>query len=59
MNYLRLGLALSGFVLALLGVALGDLRLVWAAIAVLLGSLILRLVLRNRANGNSKPEGRL
>ncbi len=56
MKYLRLGLALTGFVLALLGVALGDQRLVWAAIAVLLVSLILRLVLRNRANGGSRPE---
>jgi hypothetical protein len=55
-NYLRLGLALSGFVLALFGVALGDQRLVWAAIAVLLGSLIIRLVLRRRERGNSTPE---
>ncbi len=57
MNYLRLGLALSGFVLALLGVALGHLWMVWAAIAVLLGPLMLRLVLRNRGNGNTRPEG--
>lgn len=57
MNRLRLGLALSGFVLALFGVALDDLRLAWAAIALLLGSLILRLILRNRADGGSRPEG--
>ena len=56
MKYLRLGLALTGFVLAPLGVALGDQRLVWAAIAVLLVSLMLRLVLRNRAHGGSRPE---
>jgi len=56
-NHLRLGLAICGFVLALLGVALNDLRLAWGAIAVLLGSLILRLILRKRGNGNSKPEG--
>ena len=57
MNRLRLGLALSGFVLALFGVALDEPRLAWAAIAVLLGSLIIRLILRNRANGSSRPEG--
>jgi len=56
-NHLRLGLAVCGFVLALLGVALDDIRLVWGAIAVLLGSLILRLILRKRVSGNSKPEG--
>jgi hypothetical protein len=56
-NNLRLGLAICGFVLALLGVALNDLRLAWAAIAVLLGSLILRLILRKRGNGGSRPEG--
>ncbi len=56
MKYLRLGLALTGFVLALLGVALNDLRLVWGAIAVLLSSLLIRLVLRNRSHGNSGPE---
>jgi len=52
-SYLRLGLALSGFVLALFGVALGDPRLVWAAVAVLLVSLILRLILRKQGDGNS------
>lgn len=57
MNYLRLGLALCGFVLALFGVALGDMRLVRAAIAVLLGSLILRLILRRRTKGRSSLEG--
>jgi hypothetical protein len=54
-NYLRLGLALCGFVLALLGVAVDDVRLVWAAIAVLLGSLLVRLVLRKGENGASGP----
>lgn len=57
MSHLRLGLALCGFVLALLGMALGDPRLVWAAIVVLLGSLIVRLVLRKRGSGNTPPEG--
>jgi hypothetical protein len=52
-----LGLAICGFVLALLSVALDDVRLAWAAIAVLLGSLLLRLILRNRGKGNSGPQG--
>lgn len=55
MNFLRLGLALCGFVLALLGVAVDDVRLVWAAIAVLLGSLLVRLILRKRESGTSGP----
>jgi Flp pilus assembly protein TadB len=53
---LRLGLAICGFVLAMLGVALDDLRLVWGAIAVLLGSLLIRLILRQRESGNSRPK---
>lgn len=57
MNHLRLGLALCGFVLALLGVALQDPRLVGGAIAVLLGSLLLRLIIRKGVNGRSNPEG--
>jgi hypothetical protein len=56
-NHLRLGLALCGFVLALLGLALGDERLVWGAIAVLLGSLLLRLILSKGGSGNTPPEG--
>ena len=59
MNHLRLGLAIGGFVLALLGVVLVDGRLVGGAIAMLLGSIILRLIPRKRGNGNSRPEGRL
>jgi Flp pilus assembly protein TadB len=56
MNHLRLGLAICGFFLAVLAVALDELRLVWGAIAVLLGSLLLRLILRKRAEGNSNSE---
>ncbi len=56
MNYVRLGLAAIGFVLALLGVATDNMRLVWGAIAVLLGSLLLRLIQRKPANGGSGPE---
>jgi hypothetical protein len=57
MNYLRVGLALVGFGLALLGVAVDDLRLVWGAIAVLLGSLLIRLILRKREDHTSGPDG--
>jgi Flp pilus assembly protein TadB len=56
-NKLRLVLAISGFVLAVIGVTLDDIRLVWGAIAVLLASLLFRLLLHKRVNGNSKPEG--
>lgn len=46
MSWLRLGLALSGFVVALLALAYGDQRLVWGSIALLTGSLIVRLLQR-------------
>jgi len=46
---LRIGLALGGFVLALLAVALEDHRVGWGAIALLLGSLIVRLIQRRRS----------
>ena len=46
MSRLRPGLAICGFVLALGGVILNDPRLVWAAIAVLAASLILRFIHR-------------
>ncbi len=55
MNYVRLALALGGFVLALLGVAVDDVRLVWGAIALLLGSLLVRLIRRKRENHTSGP----
>jgi hypothetical protein len=58
-NHLRLGLALAGFVVALLGVALNDSRLGWVAIALLAASLILRLLLRTRDNANSETDRRL
>jgi uncharacterized membrane protein len=43
MNRVRLGLALAGMALAVLAVALNQGRLVWAAIALLAGALIVRL----------------
>lgn len=54
MNRLRIVFALLGFVLALLSVALDDVRLGWAAIAVLLLSAIARLVLRKRMDRSSE-----
>lgn len=54
MNRLRIVFALLGFVLALLSVALDDVRLGWAAIAVLLLSAIARLILRKRMNRSSE-----
>ena len=46
MNGLRMGLALAGFALALLSVTYDERRLAWAAIALLAGSLLVRLWLR-------------
>jgi hypothetical protein len=42
----RIGLALAGFAVAVLSVALENHRLGWAAIALLLGSLIVRVLQR-------------
>ncbi|HKT61940.1 MAG TPA: hypothetical protein VJQ46_17950 [Gemmatimonadales bacterium] len=43
---LRIGLALAGFAVAVLAIALEDHRLGWVAIALLIGSLIVRLIQR-------------
>jgi hypothetical protein len=51
-NHLRLALALAGFLLAVLSVALDEKWLGWAAIALLIGSLLLRLWLRGRVRHN-------
>jgi hypothetical protein len=45
---LRIGLALAGFAAALLAVAFEDRRLAWAAIALLVCSLLVRLLQRRR-----------
>jgi hypothetical protein len=47
-NRLRLGLALAGFAAALLAVSLGDKRAGWCAIALLVGSLVTRLLQKRR-----------
>jgi len=44
----RIGLAVAGFVVALLAVAFESHVLAWIAIGLLLGSLLFRLVLRRR-----------
>lgn len=43
---LRIGLALAGFAVALLALAFEDHRLGWGAIALLAGSLLIRLLAR-------------
>lgn len=53
MNRVRIGLAIAGFALALLSVALDDHRLAWAAIALLAASLLIRLVRGKQGTGNS------
>jgi hypothetical protein len=51
----RLGLSLTGMVVAVLAIMLEDRRLVWGAIALLAASLLLRLVARRqRPSGGEK-----
>lgn len=53
-NRIRIALSLAGMIAAVLAITLNDRRAVWAAIALLAASLILRLVQRRRGPG---PEG--
>jgi uncharacterized membrane protein len=57
MNRVRLGLALAGMAAALLAVAFDEGRLAWAAIALLAGALIVRLLQRRgiRAASDDLP----
>jgi hypothetical protein len=48
LSALRIGLALAGFAVAVVAIAFEDHRIGWCAIALLLGSLIVRLVQRRR-----------
>jgi hypothetical protein len=50
-HQIRLGLSLSGMVVAVVAIMLNDRRIVWGAIALLAASLILRLVARRRGKG--------
>jgi hypothetical protein len=56
-TYLRLGLALGGFAVALLAVAFEDERLGWGAIALLVGSLLVRVIERRRRSRSDGLEG--
>jgi hypothetical protein len=56
MNRLRIGFALSGFALAVVSVVRDDARLGWAAIALLLCSAILRLILGKQGNRKTGTE---
>ena len=51
MRYARLGLAIAGFLVAVLSVALDNRQIAWGAIALLILSLILRIL-------SGKPEDR-
>ena len=48
LHYVRLGLSLSGMVVAVIAIMLDDRRIVWGAIALLAASLILRIIARRR-----------
>ncbi len=54
MNTLRLVLALAGFVVALVSVALDNRQVAWGAIALLIGSLICRILLRKREKSDAR-----
>jgi hypothetical protein len=56
MTRLRIVFALTGFLVALLSVALDDKRVAWVAIALLVVSLILRLIVRKRGGGGGSPD---
>jgi hypothetical protein len=56
MSRLKLGLALSGFLLALLSVALDEKRLAWVAIGLLGASFLLRVWLRRREGPKSRAK---
>jgi Flp pilus assembly protein TadB len=53
-NRIRLGLSLTGMVVAVLAIMLNDRRLVWGAIGLLAASLLLRLVVRQRRQGKGR-----
>lgn len=57
MNIVRVGFAVAGFVLALLSIALSHDQLGWAAIALLLVSVLARLTLRKREDSSSDEAG--
>ena len=56
MTYLRLGLAFGGFAVALLAVAFEDQRFGWGAIALLAGSLVVRVIERRRSRSQTAED---
>jgi hypothetical protein len=58
MTYLRLGLAFGGFAVALLAVGFEDERLGWGAIALLAGSLLVRVIERRRRSRMDEAKDR-
>ena len=58
MTYLRLGLAFGGFAVALLAVAFEDERFGWAAIVLLAGSFVVRVMERRRRSRSDMAEGK-
>ena len=51
LHQVRLGLSLSGMVVAVVAIMLNDRRIVWGAIALLTASLLVRLLARRRGKG--------
>jgi hypothetical protein len=54
-NRVRLVLSLTGMLLAVVAIMLKDRRLVWGAMALLTGSIILRLAQRGKGPGGGEP----
>jgi Flp pilus assembly protein TadB len=48
LSQVRLGLSLSGMVVAVVAIMLNDRRIVWGAITLLAASLLLRLIIGRR-----------
>ena len=57
MRYARLALALAGFIAAVLSIYLDDKQFGWGAIALLIGSLILRLLSQKRDDRKPGDQG--
>lgn len=53
LNAFRIGLAWAGFVVAFVSVVLDNRQIAWGAMALLIGSLICRILVRKRENRDS------
>ena len=56
LNQVRLGLSLSGMIVAVVAIMLNDRRIVWGAIALLAASLMLRVVIRRKRSTGRNGE---